>query len=267
MVGLASLARGFKRFVSSLSFDLEGRTAIVTGAGGGIGRAIAVGLAEAGARVVAVGRRLEALEATCQALGGEALAIRVDVTDAQSISNAVDRAGSVDILVNCAASQLRKPALEIELGEWRALLDVNLTGVFLCSQEVGRRMANADGGVIVNITSLTEKIGLPRLAAYGASKGGVAQLTRALAVEWAPLGIRVNAVAPGRVATAMTADVFAEEDVRDSFLSRIPMGRAGTPADVASAAVFLASDAAAYITGQTIVVDGGWLAGGGAPLG
>lgn len=167
--------------------------------------------------------------------------------------------------MTAAAVQLRKPALEISENEWSGLIAVNLGGVFLACQAAARAMPR--GGSIVTITSLTERIGLPKLAAYGAAKGGVAQLTKALAVEWAPLGIRVNAVAPGRIRTPLSEELFGDDNMRESFLARIPQGRAGSPADVGAAVIYLCSDEAAYVTGETLVVDGGWLASGGAPLG
>ncbi len=249
---------------------LDGATAVVTGAGGGLGRAAAVALACAGARVIAAGRRTEALEDTIAAVreaGGSGLAVAADVRDVEAVERMLDAAGSCEVLVTCAGAQLRKPALEIEEHEWAQLLAVNLTGVFLCCQRAARRMCAAGGGAIVNVSSLTERIGLANLAAYGASKGGVGQLTRALAVELAPHRIRVNAVAPGRVETPMTADVFAHEDVRRSFLERIPMRRPARPEEIGQAIAFLASPAASYITGETLVVDGGWLASGGNPAG
>jgi NAD(P)-dependent dehydrogenase (short-subunit alcohol dehydrogenase family) len=249
---------------------LDGATAVVTGAGGGLGRAAAVALARAGARVVAAGRRTEPLEETLAAVreaGGAGIAVAVDVRDAEAVERMLDAAGSCEVLVTCAATQLRKPALEIEEHEWANLLAVNLTGVFLCCQRAARRMRDGGGGAIVNVTSLTERIGLANLAAYGASKGGVAQLTRALAVELAPDHIRVNAIAPGRVETSMTVDVFAREEVRRSFLERIPLRRPGLPEEIGDAIAFLASPAASYVTGETLVVDGGWLASGGSPIG
>lgn len=249
---------------------LAGRTAVITGGGGGIGSAAALALAIAGARVIVVGRRAEPLEKTLAAVeraGGTGLAISADVRDADEIERVLDAAGACDVLVTCAGVQLRAPALEIALEQWLDLLAVNLTAVFLCCQRAARRMRDGDGGAIVNVTSLTEQIGLPNLAAYGASKGGVGQLTRALAVELAPHGVRVNAVAPGRIETPMTAELFAREDVRRSFIGRIPLARAGSPEEVGAAIVFLVSPAASYVTGQTLVVDGGWLASGGSPLG
>jgi NAD(P)-dependent dehydrogenase (short-subunit alcohol dehydrogenase family) len=249
---------------------LDGRTAVVTGGGGVIGRATALALAQAGARVLIVGRRAEPLEQTLAAVeqaDGAGLTVSADVRDAGEIERVLDAAGACDVLITCAGVQLRKPALEIAENEWADLLAVNLTAVFLCCQRAARRMRDGGGGAIVNVTSLTERIGLPHLAAYGASKGGVGQLTRALAVELAPHGIRVNAVAPGRIETPMTADVFAREDVRRSFLARVPLARAGGPEEIGAAIAFLASPAASYVTGETLVVDGGWLASGGSPLG
>lgn len=255
-------------------FDLTGKTALVTGASGGIGRGLVLALAEAGADVFAVGRSADALTDACEAVsraGGKASVIRADVTRLDEIESAVHRAaersGRLDILVTCAGVQVRKPALDIAEAEWDRLMGVNLKAVFFSCQAAGRIMKAQGDGRIVNMTSLTAEIGLPHLSAYGASKGGVNQLTKALAVEWAPFGIRVNAVGPGRLRTAMTESLFQDEAVRDSFLRAIPLGRAGVPDDLAGAVVFLASDASAYITGQSLYVDGGWLAAGGSPAG
>jgi NAD(P)-dependent dehydrogenase (short-subunit alcohol dehydrogenase family) len=256
------------------AFDLAGRIAIVTGGGGGLGRPIAVALAESGAQVVVAGRTSKSLEETCveiTAAGGRARAVALDVTNLSQVTSVFDgvaeRDGRLDILVNCAGGQLRQPALEITEEAWDRLVDVNLKAVFFCCQAAAPHMMRAGRGRVINMSSLTGEIGLPKLAAYGATKGGVNQLTRALAVEWAEHGITVNAIGPGRIRTAMTEDVFRNRETRESFLSRIPMRRPGEPSDLTGAVIFLASDASSYITGQILYIDGGWLASGGHPNG
>ena len=255
-------------------FDLSDRVAIVTGGGGGIGRPMAVALAEAGAVVCVAGRRAPLLEETCAeiaAAGGRAHAVALDVTKPAEIASAFEgvarRLGRIDILVNAAGGQLRKPALEITEEDWQQIIAVNLTGAFFACQAAARHMQRAAHGRIINLSSLTGEIGLPKLAAYGATKGGVNQLTRALAVEWATEGITVNAIGPGRIRTPMTEDVFTNPATAESFLSRIPMRRAGVPADLTGALIFLASDASSYMTGQILYIDGGWLASGGYAAG
>ena len=256
------------------AFDLTGRVAVVTGGGGGLGRPIAVALAEAGADVVVAGRTPTSLEETCAAIGaagGQARALALDVTKPGEVTSAFERVaerdGRLDILVNCAGGQLRQPAFEITEDGWDRIVAVNLKGVFFCCQAAARHMTRAGRGRVINVSSLTGEIGLPKLAAYGATKGGVNQLTRALAVEWAEFGITVNAIGPGRIRTAMTEDVFSNPETRESFVSRIPMRRPGEPSDLTGAVVFLASDASSYITGQILYIDGGWLASGGNPGG
>lgn len=257
------------------AFDLSGRVAIVAGGGGGLGRPMAVALAEAGAEVFVAGRTQEKLDRTCNeigAAGGRSHAVLLDLTRPLNIAVVFDdvarEAGRIDILVNCAGAQLRQNALDIDEQGWDRVIAVNLKGVFFACQAAARHMLRAEYGRIINISSLTGEIGLPRLAAYGASKGGVNQLTRALAVEWAARGVTVNAVGPGRIRTAMTEDLFADPAAAETLVSPIPMRRLGTPDDLAGAVVFLASPASSYVTGQVIYVDGGWLAsGGGLPAG
>lgn len=254
-------------------FDLTGRVALVTGVAGGIGQAVALGLAEAGADVAVVARDVAGAEGAAEAVraaGGRTLPLAADVARVSDIRRAIPEAarrfGGLDILVNVAGVNLRKPALEVTEEEWDRLFTVNVRATFFACQEAARVMIPRGKGRIINVTSLTAEIGLPHLAVYGASRGGgVSQLTRALAVEWAPLGINVNAIAPGRIQTRMTEDLFRDEAVSRSIMDRIPLGRAGTPRDVAGAAVFLASDASNYMVGQILYVDGGWLASGGNP--
>ncbi len=269
LVGASSLEG--RPAVTASNLDLTGKGAVVVGGGGGLGRGVAVALAAAGASVVVVGRDRARLEGACQAaaaVGGSAVPWVADITVPGALEPALDTAagpvGRLDVLVNCAGIQLRKRALDVTPDDWDAMIDTNLKAVFFSCQAAARRMAGA-GGSIINLTSLTEFIGIPTLSVYGACKGGVAQMTRALAVEWAASGIRVNAVAPGRIRTPMTAELFEDDEVRESFLRLIPMARLGQASDIGDAAVFLASDASSYITGQTLVVDGGWLAGGGGP--
>jgi NAD(P)-dependent dehydrogenase (short-subunit alcohol dehydrogenase family) len=245
---------------------------LVTGASSGIGRGIAVALGAAGARVVGVARNEQGLAETralIGAAGGTATSYVADLAEPTAGHRAVDAVmeahGRLDILVNAAGVQRRRPAFEVTEEDWDAMLAVNLKSLFFLSQAAARRMAERRSGAIINITSLTSVIGIPELSVHGAIKGAVTQLTKALAVEWATVGIRVNAIGPGRIRTPMTEPVFSDPAVRERFVSLIPMGRGGTPEDLAGAAVFLASDASAYVTGQTIYVDGGWLAGGGSP--
>ncbi len=258
--------------MESIRPELSGKRALVTGASGAIGRSLSIALAQAGADVALLGRNKEKLAqvgAEIQALGRDAYSVTADLTEATQVEQAVAevarRGGKIDILVNSAGAQARKPALDFTEEDWDRVLNVNLKSVFFTCQAVARVMSKHGGGAIVNVGSLVSVIGLPHLSAYCASKGGVGQLTKSLAVEWAPLGIRVNAMAPGRIRTPMTEDLFQNEAIRESFVRLIPLGRAGTPEELGGAVVFLASDASRYMTGQIIYVDGGWLASGGNP--
>jgi NAD(P)-dependent dehydrogenase (short-subunit alcohol dehydrogenase family) len=244
---------------------LEGRSAVVTGAGSGIGAGIAQAMAAAGARVVLVGRRAEALAATRDRIaagGGQADVLPWDIGSGDSAGPLVDAAlaaaGRLDILVHAAGNQVRRPALEYSTGDWDAVLGLHLRAAFLLSQAAGRYMVGHGGGAILYLASLTStQLGLPGIVAYAAAKSGLLGLARTLAVEWAPHGVRVNALTVGFVATEMTQDVDGTP-ARDALTMRAPMRRLGTPAEMGDAAVFLCSDAARFITGEALTVDGGW---------
>jgi 2-deoxy-D-gluconate 3-dehydrogenase len=249
------------------SFRLEHKVALVTGASSGIGLSIAVALAQAGATVACHGNSHPA-ETTAQSIraaGGFAAAFSGDLsvpTGAQELFEKVfDEYGKVDILVNNAGTIIRHDAVEFPFGDWQKVIQVNLNSVFQLAQLVGRSLiASGSPGKIVNIASLLSFQGGIRVPAYAASKGGVAQLTKALANEWASKGIQVNAIAPGYIATENTAALRNDEARNRQILERIPAGRWGEPSDIAATAVFLASSAADYITGAVLNVDGGWLA-------
>lgn len=248
------------------SFRLDGKVALVTGAASGLGAAIARALAEAGAVVACHGNRRPATE-TAEAIGnrgGQASAYRADLgseTGAADLFAQVREAlGSVDILVNNAGTIHRDAAVDATLESWQQVLQVNLTSVFQLSQLLARDVIGRGmGGKIVNIASLLSFQGGIRVPAYAASKGGVAQLTKALANEWAPKGIQVNAIAPGYFATSNTEALQADETRNRQILERIPAGRWGQPEDLGGAAVFLSSRASDYVTGTVLTVDGGWM--------
>lgn len=244
-------------------FRLDGRVALVTGAASGLGAAIATALAEAGAQVAVHGNRRAATD-TAAAIGSSAAAFQADLGDpagAEKLFEEVkQRFGRVDILVNNAGTIHRDAAAEFKLEDWERVLQVNLTSVFQLSQLVGRDLiARNSGGKIVNIASLLSFQGGIRVPAYAASKGGVAQLTKALANEWAPHDIQVNAIAPGYFATTNTEALQADPVRNRQILERIPAGRWGQPEDLAGAALYLASRASNYVTGTIITVDGGWM--------
>jgi NAD(P)-dependent dehydrogenase (short-subunit alcohol dehydrogenase family) len=248
-------------------FDLSGRIALVTGGSRGLGLEIARGLGEAGASVAITARReqwLKPAEEALRADGVDCLAKLCDVSQADQVSTAVsaviERYGRVDILINNAGVSWAEPAESMPIEKWRSVFDTNVAGCFLMSQAVGAAMIRAGhGGAIVNIASIAGLVGTPShvldAVGYSASKGAVISLTRDLAVKWAPHGIRVNAIAPGFFETRMTAGVL--ERSRGAIEGATPMGRVGRPEELRGVAVFLASTAASYITGQVIVVDGG----------
>jgi 2-deoxy-D-gluconate 3-dehydrogenase len=247
-------------------FDLTGRVAIVTGGNGGIGLGMARGLAQAGARVVVAGRNTEKSDAAVRdlrTLGSEALAIAADVADEGAvdalIAKAVERCGRLDILVNNAGINIRKPPQELALQEWRQVMDTNLTSAFLCSRAAYPHMKRGGGGKIINIGSMMSLFGASFAPAYGASKGGIVQLTKSLAVAWAVDNIQVNAVLPGWVDTDLTRQARVKiPDLNDRVLARSPSGRWGRTDDFAGIAVFLASAASLFVTGAAIPVDGGY---------
>jgi NAD(P)-dependent dehydrogenase (short-subunit alcohol dehydrogenase family) len=244
-----------------------GTVALVTGAASGIGRAIALCLARSGARVAAVDLHLPGVEeaaALIQAAGAQALAVQADVSSqaagAAVTSRVLDCWSRLDILVNNAGVSGESPFLDMDEAEWDRVLDFNLKGAFLCAQAAARAMVRAgQGGKIVNVTSVNAEVAGPGLAHYCASKGGLRMLTRVMALELAPHKINVNAVAPGIVDTPLTRGSLADPDRRRALLAHVPWGRVGQPEDVAHAVLFLASPEADFITGATLLVDGGWL--------
>jgi len=249
--------------------DLNGKTAVVIGGSSGIGRAIALGLAQAGADVIPSARRapeVATAAAEIERLGRRSLPLISDVTAEASLQKllheTVGAFGKVDILVNSAGVTRRSPTLQVGADDWNHILATNLNGVFLACQIFGRHMVERRYGRIINIASLSSFLGLFEVAAYSASKGGVLALTRSLAVEWAPHGVCVNAIMPGVVRTALNQKLLDGTPRGQEFLLRTPMKRFGAPEEVAGAAIFLASDAAGFITGATIPVDGGFLASG-----
>lgn len=248
---------------------LEGKTAVIIGGTSGIGRALSLGLADAGADVVASARRKEQVEETAAAIeskGRRTLRVTSDVADRASLENlqaqALKHFDKVDILINCAGKIKRAPTLTFPEDEWQSIIDTNLTGTLRACQIFGKHMLDRGYGRIVNIASLNTFVALNEVAAYAASKAAVASLTRSLAVEWSKHGVCVNAIAPGVFRTALNAELLDSTPRGKELLMRTPMGRFGKTEEVVGAAIFLASDGASYVTGQTIVVDGGFLASG-----
>jgi gluconate 5-dehydrogenase len=245
-------------------FDLGGRVAIVTGTSRGLGQYFARALARAGADLVLTSRRLPDLapfQAEIEALGRRAVALELDVRDRESIERMAAAAeavyGHLDILVNNAGCNVRKPALEVTWDDWNLVVDTNLRGSFFVAQAVARRMVARNYGRIINIGSVTSVAGYAGLGPYGASRGGIRQLTMSLAHDWGKHGVTVNCLAPGWFRTAQNNVMYEDEAWVDYLVERIPVGRPGQPADLDGAVVFLASESSRYVTGQTLLVDGG----------
>lgn len=250
-------------------FDLTGRSAVVIGGTSGIGRAISHGLAQAGADVVCTSRRQEQVDAAAaeiEAIGRRTIRCASDVSNRESLdallSECVAAFGKVDILVNSAGRTKREPTIDQNEDDWNAILETNLTGTLRACQAFGRHMIGNGYGRVINIASLSTFVSLFEVAAYSASKAAVASLTKSLAIEWAKHGVNVNAIAPGVFRTALNQKLLDETPRGQEFLARTPMGRFGNVEELAGAAVFLASDAASFVTGEVLVVDGGFLASG-----
>jgi gluconate 5-dehydrogenase len=254
-----------KGVILSDIFNLLGKVAIVTGGAGGIGKTLSIGLARHGADVVVTSRTLSKLESVASEInttGKKALAIACDVTDEQSVNNMVNQAekefSHIDILVNVAGTIVRDPAESINIEDWQKVINFNVRGTFLCCQAVGKVMIKQGGGKIINMSSVRGRLGAPVGAvAYSPSKGAVDSLTRTLASEWAKYNIYVNAIAPALIETDLTREALSRPDFAKANLARIPLNRWGYPEDIVGPAVFLASKASDFITGQIIYVDGG----------
>ncbi|WP_024519821.1 SDR family oxidoreductase [Bradyrhizobium sp. Tv2a-2] len=248
-------------------FDLKGRTALVTGSSRGLGRAIAEGMAKAGAKIVingTDGARVETAVGELRAAGFAAEGAAFDVTDEAAIVKAFegfDEAGiEIDILVNNAGIQMRKPLVEFSSADWRKVIETNLTGAFIIGREAAKRMIPRKRGKIINIASLASELARPTIAPYTAAKAGIKNLTKSMAVEWAASGIQANAIGPGYMLTDMNQALMSNTDFNNWLMSRVPAKRWGNPDELVGAAIFLASSASNYVNGQTIYVDGGMLA-------
>lgn len=246
-------------------FDLTGQTAIVTGASKGIGREIAMLLAESGANVALIARKKEELDEVArdiEKLGRKALPVSFDLMKTNEIEGIVDKIyghfGSIDILINNAGINIPESVEEVSIENWDTLMNINLKSVFFMSKAVGKYMKDCNRGKIINMSSQMAFVGYYKRSAYSTSKGGITQMTKALAIEWASSNINVNAIAPTFIETPMTEIMFEDRDFKNEVLSRIPLGRLAKTEDLYGAVIYLASNASNMVTGQTLIVDGGW---------
>ena len=254
-------------------FSLKGRVALVTGAGRGIGRGIAEGFGQHGAKVVCAARSRDQIDEVASAIQdkkGEAIALQIDVSDLDSITTAVemtiDRFGQIDVLVNNAGMNVRQPLMEVTEDSYDRIMDVNLKGLYFLSQAVAKHMITRQQGKIINIGSLTTGITLDQISVYTATKGAVGQLTKSQALELGPYNIQANAISPGFVITHLTEKISSNQTMRDWGEGKVPLGRLAQPEDMVGTAIFLASSASDYVTGQIIYVDGGFMTGDIWPL-
>lgn len=249
-------------------FRLDGRVALITGGSKGLGKAMAEALAGAGADVAITSRRLEdataAAEEISSSTGRRVIPIQADVTSSadvqQMVEQVVSELGRIDILVNNAGINIRGPIVELSEDDWRQVIDTNLTGPWLCARAVGPYMIAQRWGRVINVSSMLGFVGLPERTPYASSKGGLIQMTRTLALEWAPYGITVNALCPGPIMTAINEIFKTNPELYESFRARIPLGRWGEPEDLQGAVIFMASEASRFMTGSLVVIDGGWTA-------
>jgi len=255
--------------MSNKLFDLTGKIAVITGGTSGIGRALSLGLADAGADVIATARRRQQVDETAneiEARRRRTLRVTSDVCDRASLNEllvaTLDSFGKVDILINCAGRIKRTPTLTMSDEDWNSTMDTNLSGTLRACQVFGRPMLERGYGRIINIASLNSFVALSEVAAYAASKSAITSLTRSLAVEWSKQGVTVNAIAPGVFRTDLNAELLDRTPRGQELLMRTPMGRFGRTEELVGAAIYLASDAASFVTGTTLVVDGGFLASG-----